>query len=182
MTAPRWLTRPENLLPVVLGLTDGILTALTLTAGLLTRAGDAVTLGLAARIAAGALASGAFVFFVARYAELRRELIRAERELNLTAHGRFATGRLGRAALRDALLSSAISSLAAFVGALVPLVAAAIFPGLRWASIVAALIALALLGVGLARAAHGRAVWWCMALVAGGVALSGVGAALKIVG
>jgi hypothetical protein len=61
----------ENVLPMVLGFSDGILTALTLAAGRLTRPEEGVSLSFALRIAAGALVSGAFVFFVAHYAESR---------------------------------------------------------------------------------------------------------------
>jgi predicted membrane protein (TIGR00267 family) len=177
-----WLFRRERLLPLVLGFSDGILTALTLAAGRLTSREQPVTASLALRIAAGALASGAFVFFVARYSELRRELIRAERQLNLTSHGQLAASRLGAAVFREGLLAGLISSVAAFCGALVPLMVAALLPGYRWASIVAALVTLALLGIGLAHTVHGRMLRWSVGLVAGGVVLSIVGAYLKIIG
>ncbi len=182
MTDARWLWRRENLLPLVLGFSDGILTALTLAAGRLMTAGQPVSFSLGLRIAAGAFASGAFVFFVARYSELRRELIRAERQLNLTSHGQLATSHLGTQALQEALLSGLLSSLAAFCGALVPLLAAALVPAHGWVSIAAALVTLALLGVGLARAVHGRVIYWLLALMAGGAVLSVIGAYLKIVG
>jgi len=181
MKTPGWLFRGAGLLPLVLGSTDGILTALTLAAGRLTNPERLVTFGLAVRIAAGAGASGAFVFFVARYTELRRELIHAERQLNLTSHGRLAAGRLGKAVLSEGMLSGVVSSMAAFCGALVPLLAAALLPRYRWASIVTALVALALLGIGLARVVHGRVLRWSGGLVIGGGALSIVGAYLKIV-
>jgi predicted membrane protein (TIGR00267 family) len=182
MRGTDWLFRPQNLLPVVLGFSDGILTALTLAAGRLTSLGQTVSLSLALRIAAGALASGAFVFFVARYAELRRELIHAERQLSLTSHGQLAASHLGAAVLHEAVLSGLISSIAAFCGALVPLLVAALIPGYRWASIFAAVITLALLGSGLARVLHGGGLRWSVGLAAGGGALSLVGVYLKIVG
>jgi predicted membrane protein (TIGR00267 family) len=171
----------ESLLPVVLGFSDGIMTALTLAAGRLTSRAQPVTAGLALRIALAALGSGAFVFFIARYAELRRELIRSERQLNLTSHGRLAASHLGKAALREAALSALLSSVAALCGALVPLMVAAIFPAFRWASILAALVTLALLGFGLGRLVHGRTTYWSAGLVAGGAALSLLGVYLKIV-
>jgi predicted membrane protein (TIGR00267 family) len=176
------LFRQENLLPVVLGFSDGILTALTLAAGRLTNPEHGVSFGLGLRISAGAFASGAFVFFVARYAELRGELIRAERQLNLTAHGRLAASRLGDAVLREATLSGLISSVAAFCGALVPLAAAALVPGYRWTSIGTALAALALLGVALAHVVHGSVVRWSVGLAAGGAALTIAGMHLKLIG
>jgi predicted membrane protein (TIGR00267 family) len=170
-----------GLLPGVLGFTDGILTALTLVAGRLTNAEHPVSLGLALRVAAAALVSGAFVFFVARYAELREELVDAERQLNLNSRGRFASGRLGAAVLREGLASSMVSSFASFCGALVPLLAGALFSHHRWASILAAEVALALLGGGLARAVHGGWVRWSAGLIFGGLILSAIGAYLKLV-
>jgi predicted membrane protein (TIGR00267 family) len=181
MKSGDWLVG-QGLLPSVLGFTDGILTAITLAAGRLINPEQHMPIGLALRIATGALASGAFVFFVAQYAHLRRELIRAERQLNLLSHGRLASSKLGAAVLREGLLASAISSFAAFCGALVPLVAAALFPKYRGGSIVVALVALALLGTLLARVLHGGAIRWSVGLVLGGVVLSTIGALLKITG
>jgi len=175
------LFRRTGFLPGVLGFTDGILTALTLVAGRLTHVGQPVSLSLSLRVAAAALTSGAFVFFVARYAELRRELIHAERQLNLTSHGRLATGRLGAIVLREALVSATVSSFASFCGALLPLLAGALFPRHSWVSILAAEIALALLGSGLAREVHGRWVRWSAGLIFGGLTLSAIGAYLKLV-
>jgi VIT1/CCC1 family predicted Fe2+/Mn2+ transporter len=75
-----------------------------------------------------------------------------------------------------------ISSGAAFLGALVPLLPAALLPSFRWASIAAALVTLAFLGVGLARSLTGSIVKWCLGLVAGGALLSIIGTWLKIAG
>ena len=49
----------------MLGLVDGILNALTLGAGSLLGGSEHVTVGLALRIGAAAMASSAFAFFVA---------------------------------------------------------------------------------------------------------------------
>jgi len=175
------LFRREMLLAAILGFSDGILTALTLAAGRLTNAAQPVTVGLGLRIGAGALFSGAFVFFVARYTELRNELIRSERQLNLTSHGRLAASRLGSAVLYEAIQAGATSSVASFCGALIPLMAAAIAPHHRWTSILAALLTLAALGLGLARAVHGSTLRWVSSLVLGGGLLSLLGVFLKIV-
>jgi predicted membrane protein (TIGR00267 family) len=171
----------NNLLPLVLGFSDGILTALTLAAGRLTGGAEPVTFSLALRLGIAALASGAFVFFVARYAELRRGLIRAEHQLNITGHGQLATSHLGKTVFWEGVTAALASSVAAFLGALLPLMIAAIYPRHGWASILIALIALALLGVGLARVVHGRVLRWSAGLVIGGGVLSVIGAFLKIV-
>jgi predicted membrane protein (TIGR00267 family) len=171
-----------SLLAPVLGLSDGILTSLTLAAGLLTSGEQPITFSLTLRVALAALVSGAFVFFVGRYAELRGELVHAEFQLNLTSHGQLAASYLGKAASREALSFALISSVASFCGALVPLLPAAVFPTHRWASIITALVVLALLGIGLSRAVHGGWLRWTVGLVASGCTLSVIGAYLKIVG
>ena len=174
----RW---QRQLLPVVLGLSDGVLTALTLATGSLVDPGRHISMSMAMRISASAFATGAFVFLVARYSQLRAELVVAERQLNLTSHGRLASSKLGRAILREAILAAALSSVSSFVGAMIPLIVAALVPAHGWAALMAALITLALLGAGLAKVSFGSPWYWSSTLVAGGVVLSILGAQLRIV-
>jgi predicted membrane protein (TIGR00267 family) len=175
------LSKKVIFLPTVLGLSDGILNTLVLAAGRLTNSTDPVTLGLALRIATVAFFSGIFVFFVAKYAQLREELIRAERQLNLTSRGRFASGALGTAVRREAILAATISSIASFCGALVPLLAAALLPNYRGTAIIAALITLSVMGIALSRVLHGSAIRWPIGLVIGGALLTILGAYLRII-
>ncbi len=181
MKGMRALFRYGILLPIVLGLADGILTALTLAAGRLVHTGQGISVGFALRIAAGALAAGAFVFYVGSYSRLRGELIRAERELSLTSHGRLAATRLGWAVFIEALSTTILSSLADFVGALVPMLTAVLLPDFRGGAVLASLGSLGILGLVLARAVHGSYWLWSVALVAGGVVLSILGIRLHIV-
>lgn len=167
-------------MPVALGLSDGILTALTLSGGTLVKADESVTFALAARIAVASLASGAFVFFVSSYSRLRGELIHAETQLNLTSHGRFAANQLGRAVLRESVATTIISSGSSFFGALIPLLTGTWFPGFRWAAILASLVSLGILGAVLARRVHGRYWLWCVALVCGGIVVLLIGVKLRI--
>lgn len=169
------------LLPVTMGLTDGILTALTLTASSLTSNKPHVTISIALRVAAVAVFSGAFVCFVTKYAEFRHELIHAERELSLLAHGKLALGHLGRSALREAGLATLFSSTAAFLGALSPLLIATAFPRYPWTAVGAAMIALASLGLALAKILYGNMLRWAFALVIGGGLLTVIGIYLDIV-
>jgi len=171
----------KHLLPVVLGLCDGILTALTLAAGSLLDARRQIGIGMALRIAVSALATGAFVFFVARYAEFRSELVHAEKQLNLMSHGRFAASKLGRDILREAIVAAVLSSGFSFLGALTPLTVAVLVPGNRWTAVFVALVGLALLGLGVARAVSGSLLYWSTTLVVGGIALCILGVQLRIV-
>jgi predicted membrane protein (TIGR00267 family) len=175
-----WLSKREGRLSCIAGLCDGILTALILAAGTLLNDDQAMSISLALRVAFAALASGAFVFFVAHYAELRGELVHAERELNLTARGRFATTRLGTAVLRDAAVAAAIAGGSTFVGALLPLLVSALFPRPAWLSVAVAIATLGVLGIGLAKSIVGSPLRWGAALILGGISVSLIGLKLHI--
>jgi predicted membrane protein (TIGR00267 family) len=181
MNRPFGSLRDRTLLPTVLGLSDGILTALTLAAGQLTEPHHQMPLARGIRIAVAALVSSAFVFYVAHYAQLRGELVHAERQLNLMSHGHLASTRLGRSVRMEALVSAVLSSVASFWGALIPLLTGVLLPTLRWGPIVTSLASLGVLGIALARVVHGSYWLWCGGLVTGGVLLSLVGIWLHIV-
>jgi predicted membrane protein (TIGR00267 family) len=133
------------------------------------------------RVAAAAAVAGAFVFFVAHYAELRSELVHAERQLNLLSHGRFAASRLGQAVLRESFVGAMIASLCTFIGALIPLLASMIPSGPTWLGGVVAVAALALLGFLLGRAVYGNPARWALGLAVAGVLVAYLGMKLRIV-
>ncbi len=169
-----------SVLPVVLGLLDGITNALGLTAHSILAGGSGVGLGLALRVASFSLVTAVFAIFVARYADLRTGLIRAGRQLNLLERGALATTRLGRAARRDALADAAQASLASFCGALLPLGIAVAFPGYRWLPLALAVGMLTFLGLVIGHRLGGNPGLWAVALAAAGIILTGVGAVLNI--
>jgi predicted membrane protein (TIGR00267 family) len=176
MSIPR-----ENVFALVIGLMDGILTALTLAAGKIVETGSPLSIDLAFRISVGAAASGVCVFFVAEYARQRGDMVHAEKHLNLSSHGKLAVSRLGGMAIRQAGIGAAISCTCSFFGALLPLLPAAIVPNKPWLALVAALVALAFLGVCLGRVNYGSPVAWALALVLIGVSLAVIGIELHIV-
>jgi predicted membrane protein (TIGR00267 family) len=181
MKSPLGFLRHRTLLPTVLGLSDGILTALTLAAGQLTGPNHEMPIARGMAIAVAALVSSAFVFYVAHYAQLRRELVHAERQLNLMSHGHLASTRLGRSVRIEAFVSAVLSSVASFLGALIPLLTSVVLPAFRWGPILTSLASLGVLGIALARVVHGSYWLWCAGLMAGGVVLSLVGVQLHIV-
>jgi predicted membrane protein (TIGR00267 family) len=181
MKNPVAFLRNRTLLPAVFGLADGILTALTLAAGQLTGPSHEMPIDRGIRIALAALVSSAFVFYVAHYAQLRGELIDAERQLNLMSHERLASTRLGRSVQMEALVTAVLSSVASFLGALIPLLTGALLPTFRWGPVLASLGSLGVLGIALARVVHGSYWLWCRGLVAGRFVLSLVGVRLHIV-
>jgi predicted membrane protein (TIGR00267 family) len=175
-----WLSHPKHRLDLVAGLCDGILTALILAAGKLLNGGDSVSVGLALRVATAATLTGGFAFFVAHYADLRGELVRAERQLNLMSHGHFVSTRLGRAVLRDAWRGALITSSCSFFGAMLPLMISAMLPKPTWLGVAVAIGTLALLGIFLAKAVYGSPTRWALILAIAGALLSLVGVKLEI--
>jgi predicted membrane protein (TIGR00267 family) len=171
----------KNRLDFVAGLSDGILTALILAGGSLVHAGSAMSLGLALRVATAAAVAGAFIFFAAHYADLRSELVQAERQLNLRSHGRFATTQLGKAVLRESVVSALIDSVCTFIGALIPLSASMIPYAPAWLGAAVAIAALALLGVLLGKAVYGSPLRWALGLAVAGGCVGYIGMKLRIV-
>jgi predicted membrane protein (TIGR00267 family) len=180
VNAIHWLFRREHLFPFVLGVTDGILTALTLGAGHLFSRTSQLSWNLGVRIAAASSFSGVFIFFTAEYARLRGELVRAERELNLAKHGHLATTQLGRTVFWDTIRSGLLSSLCNFVGALFPLAVGAFFSTPAWIPLIVALFTLGMLGIVIARVVHGQWARWSSVLMMAGGALTWIGVKLHI--
>lgn len=169
------------MLPVALGLSDGILNALTLAANRLSSNGPAMTASLAIRIAVATAVAGVFMLFVAEYAQLRRELVHADTQLNVLAPGRMATSRQGLVVLREALVMACISGICSFIGSGAPLLLASIFGAGGHVALATAIIVLALLGALIARAVYGAWLRWTAAMAVGGVAVSVIGMWLHIV-
>ncbi|WP_241691563.1 hypothetical protein [Streptomyces sp. GZWMJZ-114] len=167
-------------MPLVLGLTDGLLNALTLAGSALLGSSGRPGFSLGARVGAAALVTAAFTVFVADYAERRAHLVRASRELNLTESGRLATGRLGRRALTGSLAAMSVACAASFLGAALPLFAGAVLPGPVWLVPALAVVALAALGGALARVIGGRVGRWVVAMAVGGVCVLLIGVRLDI--
>jgi predicted membrane protein (TIGR00267 family) len=166
---------------IVIGVTDGILTALTLAAARVVSSADPLTVNLALRIAAASALSGMFVFFAAEYIHQREGLVHAERQLSLRSGGHLAATHLGRAVLRETLWAAVLSSVCNFAGALVPLLAGALAPERSWLAVAVGILVLGGLGVAGARATHGRLIVWVGALMAAGVVLAAIGLKLRIV-
>lgn len=177
----RWLLDPRYRFASVVGLTDGILTALTLASGKLVASDGRITLGLSLRIAIAASSSGMFIFFTAEYAKLRGELVHASKQLNLASHGHLATTRLGKAVRREAVNSAFLSSMFNLLGAFIPLFMAVAFPLAPWLPIAIAVAALGALGAALAHTIHARIALWAPALMIAGAFLAFIGVKIHLV-
>lgn len=172
--------RGALLLPVSLGLADGILNALTLAAANLVGSNAHVTVGLALRIGVAAMVTAGFAVFVAEYADARGALRHASRQLSMPSETDLVATQLGRSALQGAAGRCALAGAASLIGTLCPLLLAAALPGPGWIAAALAIAALGFLGVGLATAVLGNRLVWATALVLGGIGVTVVGAWLKI--
>jgi len=183
MKAFEFIRHPNNRLDVVAGLIDGILNALALAAGRLVHTGgEGATLSLALRVSIAAGATTIFVFFVAHYAQLRLELVRHERELNFTEHGRLAATNLGRRVFLESLYKAILASVFSLAGALFPLILCTVLPSPAWLGLAITIVALGGLGALLAKTFYGSPLIWSIGLFFGGIALAFVGMKLDLVG
>jgi predicted membrane protein (TIGR00267 family) len=177
------MTRPRNntwLLPVGLGTSDGILNALVLASASLVHDDTTVTFTLAARVAAAALVTAIFTYFVAEYANLRSQLRHAEHQLNITEAGRLATSHLGHRIRTDAARATLLAGTCSFLGALGPLLLGAATPSAPWLCLPIAIGALGGLGAILARAVHGTTLKWATIMMASGTVITAIGIQLDI--
>lgn len=172
-----WRTR--LLLPLSLGIADGILNALTLASAAVLH-GRGLTAWLAVRVGIVALISAIFTVFVAEYAQLRAELAHAERELSLTESGRLAAGALGRQVAREAVEAALVASMSSLVGAIVPLLVGVALRHYSWTALAVAIAALGALGASLATAVGGRRPRWIVSLVVCGGVVAAIGTMLDI--
>lgn len=161
---------------------DGVLNALILAAGSLLKPTGGMGFGLAWRVGAASALTTLFVFFVAHYAELRAELIRAEKQLNLSSHGRLAASRLGSRALHEAAAGAALAAICGLIGATFPLLLGLILPGPGWVGLCVTILFLGFLGAVLAHSFYGSILFWSTSIMIGGVILTFIGIRLDLVG
>jgi VIT1/CCC1 family predicted Fe2+/Mn2+ transporter len=163
-----------------LGVSDGILNALTLASARVLR-GVGLDLELGVRVGVVAFSSAVVTLFVAEYAQNRLELVRAERQLMFTRSGRLAATHLGRAVLRDAAVVAGVAGLSSFAGAALPLVVGAVLPKATWIALVASVAVLGALGTVLSLQVGGRRLVWTLGLVLAGIAVTIIGVQVDLV-
>ena len=171
---------PRNRLDIFAGLIDGILNALILSARVLVDKSH-LNAAFIGRVSAVAGLTTIVVFFIAHYAETRAELVRAEKQLNLTSHGYLAASRLGTLALVSSIKGAVIAAVCSTLGATVPLVLSLILVGPEALSISANLVLLAVLGAALAKSFHGSVAFWAITVAVVGAIFTWAGVALNLV-
>lgn len=172
-----WLRR--FLLPLSLGIVNGIINALTLASATVIH-GTGLTPALTLRVGVVALISSIFTVFVAEYGRLRAELARAEHELSFTHSGHLAARHLGHQAARQTAVASAIASGASFIGAFTPLLVGAAIAAYRWSALIVSVAALGALGGALATAVGGKRRRSIITMMVMGTAVAAAGTYLNI--
>jgi VIT1/CCC1 family predicted Fe2+/Mn2+ transporter len=168
-------------LPPILGVSDGILNALTLAAGAILRgSGDGLDVTLALRVGAAAFVTAAFTMFVAYYSERRSHLVRAAKQLNILEPRTLAATNLGRAVLIETGVATATAAFASLIGAVVPLLLGILLPTPAWVTLVITVGFLGALGWAIGASLSARRTLWCLAMLLGGTIVTLVGAALDI--
>jgi VIT1/CCC1 family predicted Fe2+/Mn2+ transporter len=176
-----WIRDSRNRLDIVAGLVDGILNALTLAAAKLVTQGS-LTLSLVGKVAAVTGCTTSFVFFVAHYAELRSELVRAARDLNLASRGQLATTRLGKQIFYEALWDAVVASVCGVIGSVIPLAISLAIPQVPVVGIALTIAILGVLGWLLGLSVFGSAALWSGGLILGGIVVTAIGVQLNILG
>lgn len=177
----RWLNAPKTRLDIAAGTVDGILNAVILASGRLLNAANHIDVAFGLRVGVASSLTTVFVFFVAHYAELRSELVRAERQLSLGADRHLAASQLGRWAVRESVAGALLAGVCGLVGAALPLILTALLPGPRWLGLCITILFLGALGAALAKSFHGSSLVWALLLMLGGIVLVGAGAWLHVV-
>jgi VIT1/CCC1 family predicted Fe2+/Mn2+ transporter len=131
-------------------------------------------------VAAVTACTTCFVFFVAHYAQLRSELVRAARELNVLSRGHFATTQLGKQILREALWAAVVASVCGVIGSAIPLAINLAIPQLPIVGIALTIGLLGVLGWLLALSVLGSPILWTSGLVLGGIIVTAIGVKLDI--
>jgi VIT1/CCC1 family predicted Fe2+/Mn2+ transporter len=170
----RWLFN------VALGLIDGLLTALVLTAGALVHGAVRVDKDQALRVSTAAALSGLFTVLVSDYVRLRVELSHSAQELNLTSVRPLLASRLASRVRRQALTAALVTTACSFGGAIIPLASAVLFR-VGWAGPAAAAIFLVAIGLVFGRLLAGNPLTWAVLLLSGGAMIALAGLWLHIV-
>jgi VIT1/CCC1 family predicted Fe2+/Mn2+ transporter len=177
----RWIRDIRNRLDIVAGPIDGILNALTLAAAKLMTQGG-LTLSLVWKVAAVTACTTSFVFFVAHYAQLRTELVRAARELNLSSRGHLATTQLGKQILHEAFWDAVVASVCGVIGSVIPLTISVAVPQVPIVGVALTIALLGVLGWLLGLSVFGSPALWASGLILGGIVVTGIGVKLDILG
>ena len=170
----------KNLFPIVLGFTDGIITSLVFTAGLITSSGT-IYLPILLKISIGSSIIGAFSYFIAKYSELRGELIQSAMMINPSSPLHLLKSKQGLIIVGEAVIEAVQALVSGFFGAFITMFPAYEFPGSGLESISIAVVSLGIMGALISRYLYGGAIRWALTFVSMGLITVVIGIYLNIV-
>lgn len=174
------MTKPNFLFPLTLGLSDGIITTLMLISNSIIHESHIGT-NLALRVAFGSAFVGGFSYFIAEYTRLRSEISRTSKQLILRSPSYLIRSKIGRDILIESVLGTALSVGSGFLGSMIPLSFSLVLPSDGLISIMVAIGALSVMGLGIARSVRGNYIFWLMTMIVLGVIVTYIGYNLKLV-
>ncbi len=174
------MTKPNFLFPFTLGLSDGIITTLMLISNSIIHESYIGT-NLALRVAFGSAFVGGFSYFIAEYTRLRSEISRTSKQLVLRSPSYLIKSKIGHDILIESVAGTALSVGSGFLGSMVPLSFSIILPTYGLISIMVAIGALSIMGLGIAKSVRGSYIFWLMTMIALGVIVTYIGYNLKLV-
>ncbi|AOV95789.1 hypothetical protein A9798_01720 [Edwardsiella hoshinae] len=166
-----------NLVALLGGAVSGTMSAALLAIGTLWAGAAPLARPMLLTIGAVSVLSSAFAFLLSHYAGLRDDLLHAERQLNLTASGRLASGILGRKIWRQAWHATLYTALAYVFCFSLPFLAAWPFPQVCWLPAAITLLLIVVMALLLARVMRARR-WATLGVVSVGFVLCAVIGAL----
>ncbi len=170
----------KKLFPVVLGLTDGIITSLVFTAGLISSSGT-IQLMTILKVSVGSSLIGAFSYFIAKYTELRDELIRSGKRLNPSRPMHLLKSSQGLAIVLQSTGEALLALGSGFTGAFMTTFPSDLFPGSGIVSMIFAVTILAIMGGLISRYLHGGPIRWALTFAVMGIITTVLGIFLDIV-
>ena len=166
---------------IIIGIADGIITALLFTTGLILHGKETVSIYMAMRISAGAALPSVFTFFIAEYTERRKNLMHVSKELNLTSSLSLLDTQLGKTVFYKSIILTVIGVISGFSGAMLPLSISALIPDISWLPILVSVVILGLFGFVLSFYIQGKTISWVTAMMIIGIFFAFIGDMLNII-
>lgn len=175
-----WFFKRDQLVPLLNGICYGLLTALAFAGGELFHGQKSIDFSLALHIAIATPFVSSFVAFIVNYTQERNELIRWEKQLNITSSGRLAATKLGKEVLLDVIKKTLLTFVFTFLGTLCTLSIIIFLPKNPLLIISFIVLLLGFLGNALSHIIYGNAIRWTVGFIIAGLLITYIGIILHI--
>lgn len=173
--------KKESIFYIVIGIADGIVTALLFTTGSILHGNGSISLNMAFRISLGAALPSVFTFFVAEYTEQRKNLMHVAKELNLSSSLYLLNTKLGKEVFYRSIALTVLGVSSGFTGAMIPLSINSLIPAISWLPILVSIVILGFFGFALSLYIHGNTLLWIVSMIAIGILFAFLGNTLNII-